>query len=150
MSEESPKVPEPEAAKTPEPAPAALPESKEAPPAKGKRKEAKPRVPRLMGRKAEKKADAPKPAAPSPPDGVKESLVRFVAVRAWERNPETRRIAPGALRTLARGRVEEHPEVLEIYRKNRRQGEQQALPIARALAEEVTGRAPEPEAEAKK
>lgn len=139
----------PAAAKPPEPALESKPEPKAAkvPAAKGKRKEAEPKAPKPKAKKAEKKAEAPKPAAPSPPDGVKESLVKFVAVRTWERYPETRRMAPGPLRALARSRLEEHPEVLEAYRKNRRRGEQDALPIVRALAEELAGRAPQEEAE---
>ncbi len=138
-----------EAPKAPEPSPAAKPEPG-AFAAKGKRKEAKPKTPKPKAKKAEKGADAQKSAAPSPPDGVKESLVKFVAVRTWERYPETRRMAPGPLRAIARSRVEEHPEVLEAYRKNRRHGEQDAMVLARALAEELSGRAPEPEAETKK
>lgn len=139
--------PAPDTPKPLEPAPAAKPEPG-AFAAKGKRKEAKPKAPKPKAKKAEKKPEAPKPVAPSPPDGVKESLVKFVAVRTWERYPETRRMAPGPLRAIARSRVEEHPEVLDAYRKNRRQGEQDAMVLARALAEELSGRAPEPETKA--
>lgn len=71
---------------------------------------------------------------------VQESLLRFVSVRTRERYPETRRIAAEAVRELARTRLEEHPEVLETYRRNRRQGEQEALRVAHALAEELAGR----------
>lgn len=143
MSEEPSKVPE--VPKPPEPSPGA-----KAPPPKGKRAIAEPKAPKPKAKKEGKKAEAPVPAAPAPPDGVKDSLVKFVAVRARELYPETRRMAPGPVRTLARNRVEEHPEVLESYRKNRRRGEQEALPLARALAEEMAGRAPEAETEEKK
>lgn len=146
MSEESPA---PEAAKPPESAPP-KPETKaeKAAPPKGKRRGVEAKAPKPREKKAEKKkGEAPKPAAPAPFDAVKASLVRFVAVRARERYPESRRMLPGPVRALARSRIEEHPEVLESYRKNRRRGEQEALPIAHALAGELAGRAPAEEAE---
>jgi hypothetical protein len=138
-------------AQAPEPAPAkAEPEPPKAVPAtKGKRKEGGAKASKPREREARKEgAPAPKPPAPGPADAVKESLVRFMAVRVRERYPETRRILPGPIRAIARSRVEEHPEVLEAYRKNRRRGEQEALPLVLALSEELAGRAPKEEGKA--
>lgn len=139
----------PETAQAPEPAPAkAEPEAPKAAAARrGEEGESKASKPRESGARREG-AHAPKPAAPGPADAVKESLVRFMAVRVRERYPETRRILPGPLRAIARSRIEEHPEVLEAYRKNRRRGEQEALPLVLALAEEMAGRVPKEEGKA--
>lgn len=101
-------------------------------------------------KRTEAKREVPKRAAPAPRDPVQERLVRFVAVRTRERYPETRRLSPGPVEALVRSRVEEHPELLDSYRKNRRRGEQEALSLASALAEELAGRAPPPGSEAKK
>ncbi|MBI4361742.1 MAG: hypothetical protein HY558_01060 [Euryarchaeota archaeon] len=159
MAQDKPETPPPEkpaAAPPPAESPPSLPEAPGEVPKptrakKGIRKtpsEPPKRAPRLLRKEKEAPAEnAPRRKKPGqwrgrlpPPRTPKVDLERFIASRLWERYPETRRMPWPEARRRARRLIEDNPELLENYTRNRRAGEQEAMGKVYLAADTLTHR----------